>query len=213
MFTTSLEYFFYLVVRYKYLAVWTALTAAGFGVPIPEEMTIVVGGYLAAHGFMQVGLTLLVCYVGVLSGDVVTYCIGRYGGRPALNSRWTRWLISRRQLAEVQYYYRRYGPASLLVARQLPGIRFPAFFTAGMLRMRFWRFLLYDAAAACISMPIVFFASYLFLPQLQGALRLVLTVRNVTSTVVLILLLGGLAVFFVYLAWTRRREDAPRQQP
>ncbi len=207
MFSSWLESFLYLVVRYKYLAVWSALTAAGFGVPIPEEMTIVVGGYLAAQGFMQVGLTLLVCYVGVLSGDVVTYCIGRYGGRPALDSRWTRWLISRRQLAEVQYYYRRYGPTSLLLARQLPGLRFPAFFTAGMLRMRFWRFLLYDAAAACVSMPLVFFASYWFLPRLQVAVRVVLTVRDAGTTVALVLLLGALVALVVYLVLTRRRKD------
>lgn len=206
MFTTFLTYFLQVVVRYKYAAVYAALTAAGFGAPIPEEVTIVVSGYMVATGRMLLWITLLVCYLGVLSGDVATYCIGRYGGRPALNSRWTRWLITRRQLAEVQYYYRRYGAVSLLFARQLPGLRFPSFFTAGMLKMRFWRFLLFDAVAALVSMPVVFFVAYLLGPGLERTLRFVLRMRNVASVVAFSIVMVVLVGLVIYLIWTRRRR-------
>lgn len=200
-----IEYFYAilpLVIQYKYLAVFTALTIAGFGVPIPEEATIVVSGYLAAIGQMDPVFTLVVCYVGVLTGDLVTYFMGRYAGRWFLGSRLMRWLINRQKLAQAQYYYRRYGPRALLLARQAPGLRFPTYFTSGMLKVRLFDFLLYDSAAALVSMPVVFFITYFFGPRVTQALSLIVHIGNVT-TIAVLSIAGLLAAYFIYRKYFR----------
>jgi len=78
-----------------------------------------------------------------------------------------------------------------------------------MLKMRFWRFLLFDAAAACISMPVVFFIAYGFGPRLQVALEFILRIRSVTTTIALSVLLALLVFLVVYLVRTRRRLEEP----
>lgn len=201
-----LEYLQFLlpyVVEFKYIAVFGALVGAGFGIPIPEEATLVLSGYMVSIGQMNLGITLLVCYLGVLGGDIVTYFMGRYGGRWVLGTRLFRLIISRKQLSQAQYYYRRYGPRSLLLARQMPGVRFPAFFSAGLLKVSFWRFLLFDAFAAMVSMPVVFFIAYYFGHRIGDALSMVRRLGDITT-----IGLGGLAVigliaFFVYRRWFR----------
>lgn len=174
-----LDYVFPYFVEYRYLAIFFALTAAGFGVPLPEELTVVLSGYLTAINHLNLGLALIVCYLGVLTGDVVTYCLGRFGASYFLETRYARWIISRKKLEQVQYYYRGYGPYYLLAARQLPGLRFPSFFSAGMVKMNFFKFLAFDALGAMVSMPIIFTVAYYFGPRLEQAISLVLKIRDI----------------------------------
>lgn len=189
-------------VAYRYLAIFLALTSAGFGLPIPEELTIVISGYLTAIGQLHLGLALLVCYAGVLAGDLVTYSIGRFAGRYFLESSYGRWIISKKGLEQVQYYFRGYGPYYLLGARQVPGLRFPSYFTAGTLKMSPAKFLMFDGFAGLISMPTVFTIAYLFGPRLEAAVQLVLKIRNLTLLIGFSVL--GLAVFGIIFYWYYR---------
>jgi membrane protein DedA with SNARE-associated domain len=193
-------------VEYRYLAIFTALTVAGFGVPLPEELTIVVSGYLTAIGHLHFGLALPVCYAGVLAGDIITYCIGRFGASRILESKYGRWVLSAKQLEQVRYYYRGYGPYYLLGARQIAGLRFPSFFTAGMVRMNFFKFLLFDGLAALISMPVVFLIAYYFGPRLQDAIKLVLDLRDVTFIIGIVVLAVGTLGGLIYWYWIRKKS-------
>ncbi len=186
------------VAEYRYFAVFTVLVIAGIGVPIPEELSIVVSGYLVATGRMDFWLTLGVCYVGVLAGDLVTYFLGRYGGRWFLGTPLLRFLIRRRHLAQAQYYYRRYGPRVLLAARQAPGLRFPAFFTAGLLKMRLSDFLMFDSVAALVSMPLAYFTAYLFGPRITRTFAVVVKIGDIGT-----LLVGGGIVIVVLVLIAR----------
>ncbi|MFB6344479.1 MAG: DedA family protein [bacterium] len=191
---------------YRYLAIFVALTAAGFGVPIPEELTLILGGYLTAIGQLELLPALLVCYAGVIAGDIVTYTIGRFFGSRFLESRYAEWVMSRTKLEQVQYYFRGYGPYYLLGARQIAGLRFPSFFTAGMLKMRFSNFLLFDGLAAFVSMPVVFSIAYYFGPQLRETINLILRIRNVTFLLALTVFALGTLVFGLYWYFYRYRK-------
>ncbi|MFP4687407.1 MAG: DedA family protein [bacterium] len=200
-----LDYFYFalpVVIEYRYLAVFLALTVAGLGVPIPEELSIVVSGYMVATGRMEFWFTFVVCYAGVLAGDLVTYALGRFGGRIFLGSRFLRIFISKRRLGQAQYYYRRYGPRSLLVARQAPGLRFPSFFTAGLLKMNLSSFLKYDCFAALISMPLAYLLAYYFGPS---ALNYIVRIGNITTLTVLVFLLLAAVITVVY-SFRRRKK-------
>lgn len=71
--------------------------ASSFGVPIPEELTLVTVGFLVYLGMnpqlypmsaggepLNVHITAVVCFAAVLSSDFLVYCIGRRYGRKAL---------------------------------------------------------------------------------------------------------------------------------
>lgn len=201
-----IDYFYMLlplVAEYRYFAVFFVLVIAGLGVPIPEELSIVTSGYLVAVSHMHFGITLAVCYAGVLAGDIVTYILGRYGGRWFLGTSLFRYMVRRRHIAQAQYYYRRYGPRALLAARQAPGLRFPAFFTAGILKMRFREFILYDSAAALVSMPVVYLIAYFFGPRVREALSLVVRIGDVTTVVVATVLILSVFAYIIY-RWRKK---------
>lgn len=183
---------FELVVQYRYLAVFFALFIAGFGIPIPEELTLFVAGYLAAEGMMQPGAAFVVCYFGVLAGDVATYVLGRYGAGWVLSLGFSRWLVPPGKLARFKLSYREWGPWVLPVARLAPGLRFPSFFSAGLVHMKLYRFLIFDGLAAAVNVPIVFGLSYWFGPVVWDGIRRIIEFGDFlgTSVIVLLALLG-----------------------
>lgn len=144
-----------------YLAVFLVLLACGFGIPIPEDITLVAGGVIAGIGKANVHLMCGVGLVGVLAGDATMFLIGRHFGERARQIRGIRWLLSPRRYARVEALYRRHGNRLMFIARFLPGLRTPIYLTAGMTRrVPFWRFLLLDGFAALISVPVWVYLGY-----------------------------------------------------
>lgn len=144
-----------------YLAVFIVLLVCGFGVPIPEDITLVAGGAIAGIGAAKVELMCGVGIVGVLSGDATMFLLGRHFGERARQLRGIGWLLSPRRYAKVEALYQRHGNRLMFIARFLPGLRTPIYLTAGMTRrVPFWRFLMLDGLAALISVPLWVYLGY-----------------------------------------------------
>ncbi|GHD56102.1 DedA family protein [Jeongeupia chitinilytica] len=146
---------------YGYLAVFLVLLACGFGVPIPEDITLVAGGIIAGLGYADVHTMFFVGMAGVLVGDSVMFLLGRYYGARVLKWRWVARIMTPERYAAVQDKFSRYGNRVLFVARFLPGLRSPIFLSAGMSHcVSYWRFLLLDGFAALISVPVWVYLGY-----------------------------------------------------
>jgi len=80
------------VVEHSYLGIFAVLLLGSLGVPIPEEMAIIAAAVLSHAGFVRWWLALPVCLLGVLSGDVVLYWVGRHWGvRTSSTGEWCGW--------------------------------------------------------------------------------------------------------------------------
>ncbi len=144
-----------------YVAVFIVLMICGFGLPIPEDITLVAGGVIAGLGYANVHVMVAVGIVGILAGDVLMFMLGRHYGERALRLRWIAYLLTPRRYALVQAKFSRYGNRLMFIARFLPGLRSPIYLTAGMTRrVSFTRFFLLDAFAALISAPIWVYLGY-----------------------------------------------------
>ena len=142
---------------YGYWAVLFVLIICGFGVPIPEDITLVSGGVIAGLYPESVNshLMLLVSMIGVLAGDSCMYWLGRIYGTKILRFRPIRRFLTLDRLRMVRSKFEQYGNRVLFVARFLPGLRAPIYMVAGITRrVSFIRFLLLDFFAAIISVPI-----------------------------------------------------------
>ncbi|NCT68867.1 MAG: DedA family protein [Rhodanobacteraceae bacterium] len=149
-----LDHLISLFTVHGYVAVFVVLLACGFGVPIPEDVSLVAGGIIAGLGYADVRIMVAVGLAGVLLGDAAVFLIGRHLGARALRSRWVSRLLTPRRYAQVQAKFDRYGNRLMFVARFLPGLRTAVFLTAGMTRrVSFARFVLLDGLAALISVP------------------------------------------------------------
>ena len=78
-----LESFF---LQYGYAAVFAVLIACGFGVPIPEDITLVTGGIISGLGYTDVHIMVVVGMLGVLAGDGLVLLQVASGATISLNS-------------------------------------------------------------------------------------------------------------------------------
>ena len=147
-----LEQFF---IQFGYLAVFFVLILCGFGIPIPEDVTLVAGGVISGLGYTDVHIMAVVGMAGVLAGDGIMFLLGRHYGDRLLRFTPVARLLNPKRYAQVQQKFDRYGNRVLFVARFLPGLRSPMFLAAGMSRkISFWRWLAMDGLAAALSVPV-----------------------------------------------------------
>lgn len=146
----------------SYLAVVGTLLICGLGFPIPEDIVLISGGFLAAHNGHGVWPMVLISLFGILGGDSLAYGMGRrFGIAIALQTPLRRFLTPGR-LDRVDSLFRRHGEKILIAARFMPGVRAVAFFSAGAMRVPYWKFLLFDGLAALFSAPLWVILGYSF---------------------------------------------------
>jgi membrane protein DedA with SNARE-associated domain len=189
------------LIRWGYPGVFLAIIGTGIGLPIPEELPIVVGGGVAGstigEGENKIvwWVMLPVCIVGVVIGDALLYGIGRLWGRRLLQLHWVKnRLLPPERLESIERNFHDYGIQILLFARLTPGIRAPIFFTAGFTRLPLIRFVLADAIYAVPGVTILFFLGYWFAGNLVNLLK---DVEHVKSILVLVGILA-VAGYFLY---------------
>lgn len=154
--------------QYGYLGIFLALLASGMGLPIPEELPVIMAGILVGHEDTQLKwyIMLPVAIVGVVMGDGILYSMGRFWGTWLLSRPWVqRRILSPEKRAQIEKNFHDRGIAVLLGARLLPGIRTPIFIMAGVVRLPLGRFLLADGLYAIPGVNLLFWISYMLTDQ------------------------------------------------
>ncbi len=117
-----------------------------FGLPLPGETALVLFGVLASQGHYDVAVVIAVAAAAAIVGDNLGYwIIGRWGGR-ALFER-SRYLkrYADAVLPRAERIMRRHGGKTVFFGRFIAILRFTAAWVAGLGRMHWWRFLLWNA--------------------------------------------------------------------
>jgi membrane protein DedA with SNARE-associated domain len=164
--------------------VFAVLILCGFGFPMPEDVVLVTGGVLAwlsspldaptIGGMIRDrGLVSMVCVglAGIVTGDSVIYWAGRRFGRRVADVWPFRRVVTPAKLERVERLLRRRGNLVVVLARYIPGLRAPTYFTVGHSRLPFWEFVLFDSAAALISAPLWVGLGFWFGDDIERATR------------------------------------------
>jgi len=154
--------------NFTYLGIFAALVLGSLGVPIPEEMSIIAAAVLSHAGIVRWWLALPICLLGVLSGDMVLYWVGRHWSEQVFNWRVVRLVVSPVREQWLKAAYRRHALKTVVTARHLMGLRAAAFLTAGTARVPFWKFVVADAGAALVGVPLAFGLAYFFTVQIKA---------------------------------------------
>lgn len=148
---------------YGYAAVFGILVLCGFGLPVPEDISLVAGGIISGLGFTNHHVMVVVGMIGVLIGDSSMFLLGRVFGYRIQKIKFFRKILSPRRFSHIQKQFKQYGLGLLFVARFLPGLRSPIFLVAGMSRrVSYITFIAMDGLAALISVPIWVYLGYFF---------------------------------------------------
>jgi membrane protein DedA with SNARE-associated domain len=194
------------VEHFTYLGIFSVLFLGSLGVPIPEEMPIIAAAVLSHEGIVRWWLALPVCLLGVLSGDVVLYWIGRHWGERVLSWRAVRLVLTPGREQWLKAAYRRHALKTVVTARHVMGVRAAAFLTAGIARVPFWKFVVADAGAAGLGVPFGFGLAYFFTDQIEA---IVVDVHRVERWLGLAALLVLAAVLVGVWRWNRRVVKEP----
>ncbi|MEN9945868.1 MAG: hypothetical protein RLZZ293_254 [Pseudomonadota bacterium] len=159
--------------NYGYLAVFLVLIACGFGLPIPEDITLISGGVICGLSTqLNVHIMLVIALLGVIIGDGTMFMLGRQLGPKVKHIPGLKCIFTENVYKKMQDKAHRYGNRILFVARFLPGLRAPIFITAGISRkVSLWKFLLMDGSASLLSVPVWVYAGYYFAHDLPALLE------------------------------------------
>lgn len=160
------------VSSFSYPLVFILLLACGMGAPLSEELILVVGGLVVAHGHGHLPSMILTGVAGAVVGDQMLYHVGRKVGSKALNNKRLGKLLTPKRVAWIEGHFKRNGLLTVFVARFLPGLRAPTFLVAGISRFPLRRFVLADALGASITAPLLVWLGYHFGANVLGDLKI-----------------------------------------
>ena len=183
---------------YGYWAVAAALLLENAGLPVPGETILLLASFLA-YSEHRLGLPWIIL-VGVCAatvGDNLGFAIGFYGGRRLLERYQKTLHIRPDVIARGEDLFARYGAATIFVARFIAGMRIVAGPLAGVLRMSWRKFLLFNFLGAVLWVSVIAGVGYLFGKHWEGLVDLVQDANLAIAVAVVIVV-----VFF----WWRRRR-------
>jgi membrane protein DedA with SNARE-associated domain len=161
----------HLIDNYGYAMVVVLVLAEGVGLPLPGETALITAAAVAAqsHRLTIVGV-MIAAFVGAAGGGVGGYWIGKSGGLPFLTKHGRFLGITQHRITKARKFFTEHGPKAVFFARFIAILRMFAGLLAGVTKMRFGIFLLWNALGA-LAWSILFGAlGYVFgnnLPKLE----------------------------------------------
>lgn len=197
-----------------YALVFGILILCGLGLPIPEDVSLILGGFLAYQGKANLWLMMVTGYVGIILGDSLVFFIGRKFGLKIITAGgFFARLFTAEKRARVEALFAKHGEKIVMIARFLPGVRAVTYFTAGSVRMKYSHFLFFDSVASLVSAPVFIYLGFRFGGELEQLIQAVRTGQ--------IRVLIGLAVVVtayivgsrLWKQWRAKRNPPPGGPP
>lgn len=165
---------------------------------LPGDSLIFVLGALAASGDINLFAITIILMVAATTGNIVNYQIGYFVGPKVFSNKIP--FLKQEYLLRTHNFYEKYGAQTIIIARFMPIIRTFAPFVAGIGRMSYPRFLLYNAVGCVAWVGLFIAAGYGFgnIPIVQ---------HNFTLVVFAIIFISLLPPFITFL----REKRCPKQ--
>src|SRR5271169_6091403 len=186
------------VADYGYWAVALALLSESAGIPVPGEITLLLASFLAySEHQLHLGWIIVVATCAATLGGSLGYAVGHYGGRPLLDRYQSVLRIRPATLQRGEELFARYGAAAIFFSRFIFGMRVFAGPLAGVLRMRWRAFALFNFLGAAVWVTFIASAGYLFGHHWR---RLARAVQRFDTAILIV------AVAVILFLWWRYRH-------
>jgi membrane protein DedA with SNARE-associated domain len=126
------------------LIVFLTMVAESACIPIPSEIVVPYGGFLAATGHANWLAVVAVATAANVVGSGIAYAVGRYGGRPLFLKYGRYVFIQKHHLDKADAWFERRGELTVFFTRLMPGVRTFISLPAGIAKMPVLRFFVYS---------------------------------------------------------------------
>ncbi|MDF9482287.1 DedA family protein [Bacillus cereus] len=146
--------------QYGYWALFFCLWLGIIGMPIPDEMIVMSGGFVSSLGILSVIPAFLLTYLGVVSGLSLGYILGKIFGTKVLDKlvkkKKAKYLLKSQQMVE------KYGHYALVTSYFIPVVRHIVPYLVGMNNMPFKTYALYSYTTGFVWTLVYFVLGALF---------------------------------------------------
>jgi membrane protein DedA with SNARE-associated domain len=187
------------VVQYGYWAVGGALLLENAGIPVPGETILLLASFLAySQHDLRLPWIIVVATIAATVGDNLGFALGYYGGRPLLLRYQTIFRIKNATISRGEELFAKYGSVTVFFARFVFGMRIIAGPMAGVLRMSWRKFLVFNFLGAVVWVSVISSAGYLF-GRHWDRLEEGLNQFNVVAVIIVLVIAG--------VWWWRNRKN------
>ena len=148
---------------------------------LPGDSLLFAAGALTATTSLQIGWLLILLISAAVLGDAVNYMVGYFAGEKLIRTR----LIKKEHLGRTHEFFQKHGKMTIVLARFVPIVRTFAPFVAGMGKMRYTEFAVYNVTGGILWVCLFVVAGRLFgnLPFVKQYFSLVIAAIIVLSVV------------------------------
>lgn len=186
-----------------YAVLFGLLFACGLGLPLPEDIPLMIAGALVAKGKMHLAGAAIAAWCGIIGGDILLYHFGRKFGLEVTRMPWVGKHFTKERIERVEEMFDKYGVLVVAVGRMFAGIRGAMVIAAGAIRFNFITFVVADGLAAIISGGFFVFVGHWLGTRLNER-----TIREFKH-----LFIAGASILALSIVWWilwRRRKAAER---
>jgi membrane-associated protein len=158
---------------------------------LPGDSLLFVAGALAATGGMDVHLLALLLVIAAVLGNTVNYAIGYVIGPSVFHWESSRF-FNRKALDRAHAFYEKHGGVTIIITRFVPILRTFAPFVAGIARMTYLRFTVYNVAGGLAWVLSLLYAGYWF-----GNVPVVK--QNLSAVIIGLIVLSVMPLLFEYV--------------
>lgn len=158
----TLDLLRYALIHYGYWAVAGTLLLENAGVPVPGETVLLLASFLAyTERDLHLGWIIFVGIFAATLGDNLGYLLGHHGGPPLLE-KYRRFKSGAAMVTRGEKLFQQYGSVTILFARFLFGMRIIAGPLAGVLRMPWKNFVIFNLMGAALWVTVISVVGYTF---------------------------------------------------
>ena len=197
-----------LIGQLPYPGLFLTLILGSLGLPLPEEATLILCGYLIAQGTILPVPGIAVVYSGVVTSDFIVFTLGRLYGRRLLRHKYFHRILSPDRLSCLEDGFTKIAPFLIIFGRHLFGLRTKIIFMSSIMGMPPRRFLLIDSFAAVISVALMVSVGYAGGHWIESSI-----LENLSSAYPIAVSLAALAaVFALFRHLTSCKKKYPAKE-
>ncbi|MEM4713953.1 MAG: DedA family protein [Candidatus Nanoarchaeia archaeon] len=188
-----------IIERIGYLGLFLLSAGESCLLPIPSEVILPFAGYLVYKGVMNFWLAFLIALFGQIFGSILAYFLGFYGGRVFVLKYGKYFLVSKKRFEKIERWFQNYGHLSVFFGKLLPVIRTIIALPAGVMKMSFWKFLIYSFGGSLPWTLAFIYFGFVLGPTWDLIFKLI---KNLKYAILI-----GIFLFLIYWIYKYRNEN------
>ncbi len=185
-----------------YPGIFLLMTLESMFVPVPSEIVMTFGGWLAYDGVLSLFWVGMAGTLGCVMGSMIGYWIGQYGGRAFIRKYGKYLLLKESSIDAAEVWFKKYGAIAVFGTRLLPVVRTFISIPAGIAKMPFLSFVVLTFLGSLPWCYALAYAGYLL-----GANYESISGYFGILTVLVVIVAAVLLIYFIYV---RRRPSKQR---